>query len=43
MFSAVNHFEACKAVRVNLTVELNTDYCQIVKIIHLNQDYYNLI
>ncbi len=28
MFSTVNHFETCKAHRVNLTVVLKTDYSQ---------------
>ncbi len=42
MFSTGNHFETCKAGRVNFTVVLNTDYCQTFTILHhLNQDYFN--
>ncbi len=44
MFSTVNHFETCTPGRVNLTVVLNSDYCQTFKILHhLNEDYYIFI
>ncbi len=42
MFSTVNHFETCKPGRVNLTVVLNTDYCQTFKILHHLNDGYNI-
>ncbi len=37
MFSTVNYFQTCKPGRVNLTVVLNTDYCQtlVAKYLHL--------
>ncbi len=44
MFSTVNHFQTCKPGRVNLTVVLNTDYCQTLEILyHLNENYNILI
>ncbi len=33
MFSTVNHFQTCKAGRVNLAVVLNNDYCQTFQIL----------
>jgi len=43
MFSTVNHFETCKPGRVNLTVVLNTDYCQTFKILHHLNEVYNIL